>query len=63
VVPTRNSKTSSFDLGDAIANPLRANLPADPLIDRVPYGCLGRSTAKLANNGEQLHVADLWKEW
>ena len=57
-----NSKASSLYLADPMSHPLDAHVSADPFIDRVSYRRPGGGAAKLAKDGEQLHVADLWRE-
>lgn len=57
------SQTNLRDFGNAVPHPLDAHLSADPLVDSVLYRCFGRDTTKLANDGEQFHVADLRREW
>ena len=57
------SQTSGLNFGNAMPHPLDAYLSADPLVDSVLYRCFGRDTTKLANDGEQFHVADLRREW
>ena len=57
---TDNSKAGSLYLDDPMSHPLDAHVSADPFIDRMPYRRLGGSAAKLAKDGQQLHIADLW---
>ena len=59
---TDNSKAGSLYLDDPMSHPLDAHVSVDPFIDRMPYRRLGGSAAKLAKDGEQLYVADLWWE-
>jgi hypothetical protein len=58
---TNNRKASGLYLADPMSHPLDAHL-SDPFIDRMSYRRLGGCAAKLAKDGQQLYVADLWRK-
>jgi hypothetical protein len=64
VLVVRDSEAGALNLSNSSLYPLNANIPAEPLIDGMADRCLSGGTSKLANNREQLDIADLWrKRW
>ena len=59
VLVVRRSEAGALNLSNSSPYPLHAHIPADPLIDGMTDRCLSGGAAKLANNREQLDVADL----
>jgi hypothetical protein len=61
VLVIRRSEPGALNFSNSSLYPLNAHIPSDPLIDGMTYRCLSGGAAKLANDREQLDVADLWR--
>ncbi len=59
----KRNEAGVFNLGNSRGYPVNAYIPTDPLIDGKTYRRLSGAAAKLANDREQLDIADLGRKW